>query len=76
MGRRKLTAANFMDRRVSPGEVAQRFRERDAREAADTRNEIQRWLGDPAPGRAATIAKGSQGPAPRRGEWRVDLWKR
>jgi hypothetical protein len=39
---RQLTAV--IDRRVAPHEAVQRFRERDARLATDTRTEGERWL--------------------------------
>jgi hypothetical protein len=34
--------------RIDPDTVAQRMAERDARQAADTRTDVQRFLGDPA----------------------------
>jgi len=39
--------------RLSPDDIKQRVIEAQAREAADTRTEAQRWLGDPPPGRSA-----------------------
>ena len=77
--RRKQTAANFInvDRRVGPDEMQQRFAERDARLAADTRTEAEKFLGDPPPDRSA-LARGSP-QAPRRSSsagQRVDLWRR
>jgi len=44
--------------RVDPRDVVQRLRERDARLAADTRNDMQKFLGDPEPARSA-LAQGS-----------------
>ena len=44
-------------RRVSADEAKARLAERDEREAADTRTEVQRWLNDPAPGRSALAIK-------------------
>jgi hypothetical protein len=38
---------------VSPDDIRVRLMERDRQEAADTRTEAQRWLGDPPPGRSA-----------------------
>jgi hypothetical protein len=54
MGKRKLTAAKFINvhRRV-PHDVKFRLIERDARQRADTRTEAEKWLGDPPPGRSA-----------------------
>jgi hypothetical protein len=43
--------------RVDPAEVKKRLSEREAREAADTRTEAQKWLGDPPPSRSALAAK-------------------
>ena len=55
MGKRKLTAAKFINvhRRVSPHDVKFRLIERDARQRADTRTEAEKWLGDPLTGRSA-----------------------
>jgi DNA uptake protein ComE-like DNA-binding protein len=50
---RQLTAAQFANRRVAPDEVAQRFRERDERLAADTRSDADVWLGVPPPRQSA-----------------------
>ena len=41
------------ERRVSVPERLARIAERDARLAADTRTDAQRWLGDPPPNRWA-----------------------
>ena len=54
-GPASVTRAERM--RVDPAEAAQRFAEREQREAADTRTEAQRWLNDPPPGRSALAAK-------------------
>ena len=43
--------------RVDPAEVEKRLAERDRRDAADTRTEAQRWLGDPPANRSALAAK-------------------
>jgi hypothetical protein len=72
--RNRLSPAKFIDAnrwRVTPQEALQRFAERAAREAADTRTPAQRWLNDPPPGRSAlaqvrNVAAPVQGPAPRR----------
>jgi hypothetical protein len=83
--RNRLSPAKFIDAnrwRVTQQEALQRFAERAAREAADTRTPAQRWLNDPPPGRSALaqvrhLADPVQGPAPRRSAsgTRVDLWK-
>jgi hypothetical protein len=39
--------------RIDPAEVEQRLAERERREAADTRTEAEKWLGDPQPSRSA-----------------------
>jgi hypothetical protein len=49
--------------RVTPRDAAERFAERDEREAADTRTEAQRWLGDPPPGRSALARVGMPDPS-------------
>jgi hypothetical protein len=54
--RNRLSPATFINAnrwRVTPQDAAQRFAERDARIAADTCNEAQRFLGDPPPSRSA-----------------------
>ena len=52
--RNKLTAGRFIGiDRVSPDDVVHRLIERDAREQADSRSMVERWLGDPPPGRSA-----------------------
>src|SRR5262245_49420854 len=74
--RGRLTAGEFIDtyRRAHPKDVQQRMRERDARLAADTRTDVEKFLGDPPPGRSA-LARTQRGSPPRRGKaWRVDLW--
>ena len=56
MRQRKDTAATFIasDRNTVPRvDLQARLAERDARLAADTRTEAERWLGDPPPGRSA-----------------------
>ena len=40
-----------------PAVVEKRFAERERREAADTRTEAQKWLGDPPADRSALAAK-------------------
>jgi hypothetical protein len=59
--RRKHTkgAAPFVDkgRHVPAADLKIRLEERDRREAADTRTEAQKWLGDPPPSRSALAAK-------------------
>jgi hypothetical protein len=75
-----IDAAN--QRHVDPATAKDRLAERDAREAADTRNEIQRWLNDPPPDRSALHQVSNfndlaRPPAPLRyAGMRVDLWKR
>jgi hypothetical protein len=49
--------------RVTPRDAAERFAERNEREAADTRTEAQRWLGDPPPGRSALARVGMPDPS-------------
>jgi hypothetical protein len=63
MAKRKLTAAVFVDvdRRVAPADLKVRLAERDQREAADTRTEAQRWLGDPPRERSALAQRGRTG---------------
>jgi hypothetical protein len=78
--RRKLTAAVFVDvdRRVDPRDARQRMAERDQRERADTRSEVQKFLGDPPRDRGALGNKTIQ-PTPQSNSARhprVDLWKR
>jgi hypothetical protein len=51
------TYVNAARNRVDPAEVEKRLAEREQREAADTRTETQRWLGDPPPSRSALAAK-------------------
>ena len=46
------------DGRDDPDEARRRLDERDAREAADTRAEAQRWLGDP-PAERSGLTKSS-----------------
>jgi hypothetical protein len=52
-------------RKYSPDDIAQRLREAEARERADTRTEAERWLGDPPPERSALAAKLSRAPQQR-----------
>jgi hypothetical protein len=52
MGKRKLTAAKFINA----------HRQRDARQRADTRTEAEKWLGDPPPGRSALARVGMPDP--------------
>jgi len=42
-----------VDKRVSAVDFADRCREREQRQAADDRNDVQRWLGDPPRYRSA-----------------------
>jgi hypothetical protein len=52
--RNRMTAGKFIGiDRVSPDDVVHRLIDRDAREQTDTRTAVQRWLGDPPPGRSA-----------------------
>jgi hypothetical protein len=70
--------AKVFDRSVSAREFADRCRERDQREATDTRSEIERWLGDPPRDRSA-LANNTPRARPQRSSAshaRVDLWKR
>jgi hypothetical protein len=49
-------ASEFIDAnkwRVKPSDARQPLAERDARAAADSRTEPEKWLGDPPPGRSA-----------------------
>jgi hypothetical protein len=59
--RRKHTkgAAPFLGkgRHVPAADLKIRLEERDRREAADTRTEAERWLGDPPPSHSALAAK-------------------
>jgi hypothetical protein len=49
-----MTAGKFIGiDRVSFDDVVHRLIDRDAREQTDTRTAVQRWLGDPPPGRSA-----------------------
>ena len=68
MARQKSTAAqllNLYSGRVDPQDAAARFAERDARMAADTRTDAQRWLNDPPPDRSALVTRATG--APQRG---------
>jgi hypothetical protein len=53
------------------------FAERDQRLANDTRDQIQRWLGDPPPSRSALMQGRASAPKSLRGAGgvRVDLWR-
>jgi len=57
MPKPKLTAGKIIkcDRFHDGDDVRQRLADRDAWQAAnpDTRTDVQRWLGDPPPGRSA-----------------------
>jgi hypothetical protein len=52
--------------RVDPQDLAQRLAERDARLAADTRTDCEKFLGDPAPGRSALAGNGDAACVDRR----------
>jgi hypothetical protein len=57
---RRRGAATFVNAardRVDPVEAAKRLAKREQREAADTRTEAERWLGDPPAERSALAAK-------------------
>lgn len=45
---------------MDPAELESRFAERDARMAADTRTEAERWLNDPPPSRSALAQRNGQ----------------
>jgi hypothetical protein len=51
--------------RVDARDVAMRLAERDQREAADTRTEAQRWLGDPPLSESALAQRRDTKPASR-----------
>jgi hypothetical protein len=51
--------------RVSEDDARQRFAERDARLAADTRTDCQKYLGDPDPARSALRAVSADTTLPR-----------
>ena len=56
----KESAAAFINlnrSRLDPAELKKRLAEREQREAADTRTEVQRWLGDPPADRSALAHK-------------------
>jgi hypothetical protein len=62
---------------ASVSDARTRMAERDARLAADNRAEVQKYLGDPAPGRSALTQGRYSTPAPRsHAGTRTDLWKR
>jgi hypothetical protein len=74
------SAGEFIDAnrwRVKPSDAAQRLAERDARLAADTRNDCQKILGDPPPSRSALMQVRTSAPKSIRGAGgvRVDLWR-
>jgi hypothetical protein len=76
--RRKLTPGRIigLQNRIDPHEAQERFRERDARAALDTRTPAQVWLGEPPPGRSALAQASTPASTPQRGTaWRVDLWR-
>jgi hypothetical protein len=70
-----------MPRAISPDDLLARLNEVSARNAADTRTEAQRWLGDPPPHRSALAQRpsvapspaGPSAPAPRFAAWSKDL---
>jgi hypothetical protein len=41
--------------RIDPETLPSRVQERDARQAADDRTDVQKWLGDPARNRSALV---------------------
>jgi hypothetical protein len=55
MAKRRNGASAFVvfDRAVSATDLKIRIAERDRREAADSRTDAQKWLGDPPPARSA-----------------------
>jgi hypothetical protein len=67
----KLIDANRW--RVHPQEAQQRLQERDQRIAADTRTEVQKYLGDPEPARSALARVTPLGatPTPRGTSWSI-----
>src|SRR5262245_152244 len=77
--RNRLSPAKFIDAnrwRVTEQDAAQRFAERDIREAADIRTPAQRWLNDPPPDRSA-LAQMAREQSPRNAAgMRVDLWRK
>jgi len=64
--------------RSPPEDARARLAERDARLAADTRSEVQRWLGDQEPGRSALTQANASHPATAKSAsgTRVDLWRK
>jgi hypothetical protein len=62
MRRRKLTPGRIigLQNRIDPQQAAQRFAERDARAALDTRTPAQVRLGEPPPGRSALATMSKQ----------------
>ena len=81
MGRRRSTVSELIDAsrwRIDPVEAQVRLAERDARQATDTRSEIQKLLGEPEPSRSALATAGKQNPTARRSVagMRVDLFRR
>jgi hypothetical protein len=50
---------------VPADDARARLQERDAREAADTRTPVQRWLGDPPANRSALAQSTQQDPTPQ-----------
>ena len=64
---RKRGASQFIGlnrHRVDPDDLKNRFAERDRRQAADTRTEAQKFLGDPSPDRSALARGFPTGTAP------------
>ena len=78
MAKRRKGASEFVvfDRAVSATDLKIRIAERDRREASDTRNEAEKYLGDPPRDRSA-LAQVAQAPVRRSASGvRVDLWRR
>ena len=81
--RERSPAAKLIDAnrwRVHPQEAQQRLQERDQRIAADTRTEVERFLGDPPRDRSALASSptrdGDLMPRRRAAGARVDLRRR
>jgi hypothetical protein len=73
----KLTCGDILGFKgsASVSDARARLAERDARLAADSRTDAEKFLGDPEPSRSA-LAQGKTlvSGVPRRSRWRVDLW--
>ena len=52
-GKNKIVWHKVDERHISPDDVMRLLRQRDEREAMDTRTPAQVWLGDPPPHRSA-----------------------